>query len=76
MQLFTSNVNGDVQQLLQVVQPQVTPAMNEQLMEDFTDEEIKEALDNIGDLKASGPDGMATIFYKKFWGIVGRRITD
>ena len=76
MQLFTSNVNGDVQQLLQAVQPRVTPAMNEQLMEDFTDEEIKEALDSIGDLKAPGPDGMAAIFYKKFWGIVGRRITD
>ena len=45
-------------------------------MEDFIDEEIKEALDNISDLKALGPDGMAAIFYKKFWETVGRRITD
>lgn len=50
--------------------------MNEQLMEDFTDKEIKEALDSIGDPKAPRPNGMAAVFYKRFWDIVGRRITD
>jgi hypothetical protein len=41
MQLFTSNVNGDAQHLLDVVQTRVTPEMNLQLMVDFTEEEIK-----------------------------------
>ena len=49
--------------------------MNEHLMADFTEEEIKGALDSIGDLKAPGPDGMAAVFYKRFWDTVGRRIT-
>jgi hypothetical protein len=40
--------------------------MNEDLVSDFTQEEIKMALEAIGDLKAPGPDGMPAIFYKKF----------
>jgi hypothetical protein len=76
MQLFSSNVDGDAQHLLDAVQTRVTTEMNTQLMADFTEEEIKCALDNIADLKALGPDGMAAIFYKKFWDVVGRKITD
>lgn len=49
--------------------------MNAALMADFTEEEVKTALDNIGDLKAPRLDGMTTIFYKKFWDLVGRKIT-
>jgi hypothetical protein len=37
------------------------------LAAEFTREEIKAALDRIGDLKAPGADGMPTIFYKHFW---------
>jgi len=75
LQLFTSNVNGDAQQLLCVVQTRVMLEMNEHLMADFTEEEIKGALDSIGDLKAPGPDGMVHVFYKRFWDIVVRKIT-
>lgn len=32
-------------------------------------------LSTIGDLKAPGPDGMGAIFYKKFWEIVGEKVT-
>jgi len=42
----------------------------------FTGEEIKGALDSIGDLKAPGPDGMPTIFYKRFWHMVGPKIQE
>ena len=31
-------------------------------------------MDQIGDLKAPGPDGMPAIFYKKCWHIVGERV--
>jgi hypothetical protein len=40
-------------------------AMNEHLLKEFTCEEIKQALDSIGDLKAPGLDGMP-VFYKNF----------
>jgi hypothetical protein len=45
--------------------------MNEFLLAEYTEKEIKRALDDIGDLKAPGADGMPAICYKKFWGTVG-----
>jgi hypothetical protein len=40
--------------------------MNNLLTREFTGEEVKSALESIGDLKAPGPDGMPAIFYKRF----------
>ena len=36
---------------------------------------MKGGLDAIGDLKAPGVDGMTSLFYKKYWAIVGEDIT-
>jgi hypothetical protein len=74
-QLFRSSTQGNVHQLLQAVRPCGTTAMNADLVSDFTQEEIKMALEAIGDLKAPGPDGMPAIFYKKFWSVMGSKIT-
>jgi hypothetical protein len=62
---------ADVQRVLEAVTPRVTSQMNEFLLAEYTEKEIKRALDDIGDLKAPGADGMPSIFYKKFWGTVG-----
>jgi hypothetical protein len=62
---------ADVQRVLEAVTPRVTSQMNEFLLAEYTEKEIKRALDDIGDLKAPGADGMPAIFYKKFWGTVG-----
>ena len=51
------------------------PIMNDYLMAEFTKEEIKVALDSIGDMKAPGPDGMPAIFYKHFQSIVGDKVS-
>jgi len=56
------------------VEAKVTEPMNDSLLKDFTADEVRRALDNIGDLKAPGPDGMSVIFYKKFWDIIGDQI--
>ena len=64
--LFASNVGNSDDELLRHVIAKVTPAMNEGLLREFTDEEIKQGLDGIGDLKAPGQDGMPEFFYKKF----------
>jgi hypothetical protein len=77
-QLFRSSQvagAGQLQHLLDAVQPSVTAAMNEHFLKEFTCEEIKQALNSIGDLKVPGPDGMPAIFYKNFWDVVGDQVT-
>lgn len=72
--LFRSNGGHTSQELLNVVDRRVSPEMNENLVKEFTVEEVKATPDSIGDLKAPGPDGMPSIFYEKFWGVVGDRV--
>lgn len=55
--------------------PCVTTEMNVSLTKEFTHEEIKCALDLIGDLKAPGPDGMPAIFFKQFWDVLGGKLS-
>ena len=79
MQLFIAgiaDVEAQKQQVLESVEPRVTDAMNDHLTAKFSEDEIKRALDSIGDLKAPGPDGMTSIFFKKFWDVVERKLTD
>jgi hypothetical protein len=78
VQLFRTSVTDSglhMQQLLGAVQPRVTPLMNEHLTKEFTQEEIKAALDSIGDLKAPRLDGMPAVFFKSFWDVVGQQLT-
>ena len=58
--LFTSEV-GDLD----------PPDMNAGLMAQFSYEEVKKALFQIGDLKAPRSDGMHAVFYKRFWELLG-----
>jgi hypothetical protein len=72
--LFSAQGGDRIAELLAVVQPCVTPVMNECLIAEFTAMEVKAALDHIGGLKAPGPDGMPSLFYKKYWHIMGDTI--
>ncbi|XP_073360407.1 uncharacterized protein [Aegilops tauschii subsp. strangulata] len=63
-----------MEELLCHIDTRVTPAMNELLCKEFTEKEVLAALDSIGDLKAPGPDGMPSLFYKKCWDIVGDKV--
>jgi hypothetical protein len=42
----------------------------------YTREEVKKAMFNIMDLKASGPDGLHAIFYKRYWSLLGDELID
>ncbi|GJY15340.1 RNA-directed DNA polymerase, eukaryota, reverse transcriptase zinc-binding domain protein [Tanacetum coccineum] len=44
------------------------------MVREITNLEIKNAMFNIGDNKAPGPDGYASTFYKKAWKIVGKDV--
>jgi hypothetical protein len=69
--LFTPMAGTNPEQVLSNIQPRVSDLMNEHLMAEYSGEEVRKALDSIGDLKAPGADGMPAIFYKKFWETVG-----
>jgi hypothetical protein len=73
--LFTSSSGTRMDELLEHIDQRVSTQMNEQLCKEFTSQEVVEALDNIGDLKAPGLDGMHAIFYKNFWDVVGEKVT-
>jgi hypothetical protein len=53
--------------LVQLFQPQVTPKMNDMLCKEFSDEEISDALFQIGPLKAPGIDGFPARFFQHNW---------
>ena len=48
--------------------------MNTYLSRIFTKDEVVKALQQIHPTKAPGPDGMSTIFYHKYWNIVGPNV--
>jgi hypothetical protein len=73
--LFTATTGSRMDELLQQVSGRVTEEMNNTLLQPFTAEEVKSGLDAIGDLKAPGSDGMTSLFYKRFWEIVGEDVT-
>lgn len=63
-----------MEEVLSCVDPRVTREMNEGLVAPFSGDEIWQALESIGDLKAPGADGMPSIFYKKFWSLIGDKV--
>ena len=69
--LFSSGPCDRMEECLEVVQHKVTPNMKEILSKDYSAEEIKAALFQMGPIKALGPDSMNVLFYQKFWHIVG-----
>lgn len=72
--LFLSSAGHSTAEVLRSISPRITDEMNEALIKPFSQEEIWEALQSIGDLKAPGPDGIPSIFYKRFWSIVGEQV--
>jgi hypothetical protein len=45
------------------------------LVAPYSREEVKKVMFNIGDLKATGPDGLHDVFYERFWHIIGEELT-
>lgn len=56
--------------LLSFYAQNITEEMNRKLTEPFSEEEISDALFQIGPLKAPGPDGFPARFFQKNWGIL------
>ena len=65
--LFSTSNPMEFFDLLLAVQPKVTQAMNEWLVQPFVESEVKEALKQMYPLKALGPDRMPPLFFQHFW---------
>ena len=63
-----------MEECLNAVHSKVTDDMQEFLSSEFTAEEVKAALFQMGPTKAPGPDGMNALFYQKFWHVVGNNV--
>jgi hypothetical protein len=67
-ELFTRDPSLNSDALVDLIQEKVTLEMNLDLCKDFTDDEIGDALFQIGPLKAPGVDGFPAQFYQRNWG--------
>ena len=65
---FSSSNQTMSQAILECLPCVITDEMNFFLSHDFDESEVTVALQQMVPLKASGPDGMAPLFYKHFWG--------
>ena len=72
--LFNVGTCTQVDDCLNTVEHKLTPNMQQILSSDFTTDEIKTAVFQMGPTKAPGPDGMNAPFYQKFWHIVGDNV--
>lgn len=49
------------------IQPRITDDMNNKLMEQYTEDEVRRALFQMHQDKAPGMDGYSALFYQRFW---------
>lgn len=53
----------------------VTEEMNTELDNRFMMEEVKGGVKEMHPCKSPGPDGLPAIFYKRYWDLIGAKIT-
>ena len=70
----TSNLNIEVDSL-EKIPCMVTDEINVDLMKEFTELEVKEALNQMAPLKVPGPNGMPPLFYQHFWSTMQHDVT-
>jgi len=73
--LFSSSNMVDPSLVLRDISPSVSPTMNEFLVKEVTEEEVKRALFSLNPTKAPGPDGMTALFFQRFWEIIKGDLT-
>lgn len=73
--LYRSEGTEDMGVVLDHVPQKVTPQMNDQLMANFSTEEVKAALFQMFPTKARGPDGFPAHFFQRHWELCSGEVT-
>ena len=58
------------QKVLSVLINSVTEPMNRLLLEEVSEREVRDAVFNMGSLKALGPDGFPSLFFQPHWEVI------
>ena len=73
--LFISSNPHDLDSIFRGFRPRVMDSMNAHLTRQVSNDEIKQAAFSVKGSSAPGEDGLAGLFYQKFWHIVGPSLT-
>jgi hypothetical protein len=74
--LFTSEPTLSCDAVLDAIPCKVTSEINADMLRDYTNDEIKAALFQMGPTKAPGPDGFPTLFYQTHWNFFEKEICE
>ena len=75
-QLFTSSNPSMIEAIVEQIPCSINDEMNEELLADFTREEVVVALKQMEPLKAPGPDGLSLLFFQHYWHAVEDDVTE
>ncbi|KAK5784597.1 hypothetical protein PVK06_039123 [Gossypium arboreum] len=70
-ELFTTFSTGDSTRTLMGIQPCINEVDNVELAIEFKDEKVEEAIKSMSLIKASRENNFLTLFFQKYWSIVG-----